>query len=64
MASSALIFTKLTIIQQIFVVVSDTEYFPNRIENVENARKNIFTSLNKEWHSLRKFSQNSVTPRH
>jgi len=50
MAPTALIFKKPTITQKIFVDISNSECFPDRIGNVENVRKFLFLPLEKECH--------------
>lgn len=50
MAPTAPIFTKPTITQKIFVDISNSECFADRIGNVENESKILFLPLKKEWH--------------
>jgi len=50
MAPTAPIFTKPTTTQKIFVEISNSECFPDRIGNAENESKILFLSLEKEWH--------------
>jgi hypothetical protein len=50
MVPTSPIFTKPTITQEIFVDISNSECFPDRIGNVENESKTLFLPLEKEWH--------------
>jgi hypothetical protein len=50
MAPTAPIFTSPTPNQKKFVDISDSEFFPDRIGNVENESIILFLPLEKEWH--------------
>jgi hypothetical protein len=49
-APSGRIFAKPTTTQKCFTDIHNTECFPDRIGNVENASKRLIMPLEYEWH--------------